>query len=757
MLGFCPDQSTLQALLLGQLRDPESERWETHLEHCSTCVLTARTLTVCDPLTREARWASAGPPPFVISPDELPVVRGLLERARSLYGSIGPERGATLRPEGLPFLEAPRCEGEIGRIGAYRVVRLLGAGAMGLVFLAEDERLRRSVALKVLHPRLAEKPEARTRFLREARAMAVISHENIVSVHHVEETATTPFLVMPLLSGLPLSTWLKRHPRPPLATVLRWGRQIASGLAAAHEHGLIHRDVKPSNLWVETPGERIKVLDFGLAYFDREDVHLTASGVIVGTPAYMAPEQARGSTPDPRADLFSLGCVLYELCTGVTPFRGETVMAILLALANDEPAPVRSLNPALPIGVEVLVRRLLAKQPAQRPASAREVADTLGRLEAAPPVPLRSHRRRWLAAAVAAAFCLVGGVWWSRRPANVPPATTEVRPEREAKNTPTPPPPAPVEPQPRSPSRLIGHTDTVTALAFPAGGKTLASASADGTVRLWTLASGAEKTVVKHPAPCTAMALAPDGHTLASASRDVSIRIDDLETGQVLHTFTEPKRMFGLAFGRNGILYVATENSVVSWGWLVHARSDRFFAHERTTRMVAVHPRDEMVVAGTQEGGLYIHTFTPPANREILGLRKEPICGGVFSPDGANLATVGEAPDDTVRLWDMKTLRRQGQWSPWRSLSRHPGGALSVAWSPDGRVVASGGADGVVKVWDPDTGAIRVEFRHPETGAEGVSVTCLAFSPDGRLLASGGADKMVRLHDVSAFSGPPKR
>src|SRR5438270_926627 len=125
---------------------------------------------------------------------------------------------------------------------------LLGAGSMGLVFLAEDERRRRAVALKVLHPRLAEKPEARARFLREARAMAAIAHEHIVPVYHVEETGATPFLAMPVLSGLPLSAWLQRHPRPPLARVLRWGREIASGLAAAHGHGLIHRDVKPSNL-----------------------------------------------------------------------------------------------------------------------------------------------------------------------------------------------------------------------------------------------------------------------------------------------------------------------------------------------------------------------------------------------------------------------------------------------------------------------------------------------------------------------------
>ncbi len=292
-------------------------------------------------------------------------------------------------------------------------------------------------------------------------------------------------------------------------------------------------------------------------------MHLTASGMIVGTPGYMAPEQARGASPDPRADLFSLGCVLYELCTGEKPFRGDTVLAILSALANDEPAPVRSLNPALPIGVEVLVRRLLAKQPAQRPASAREVADTLGRLaapcpEGTPSVPVRP-RRSWLVAAAAALAVVsaASAIWWSRPtplaapcPEGTPPASTEARQEHaaEKKREPTPQLPT-VDPQPHAPDRLVGHTGTVTALAFPAGGKTLASASADGTVRLWTLASGADRTLVKFPAPCTAMILAPDGHTLASGSRDGSVRLNDLDTGEFLQTFTEQDGVFGLAFG----------------------------------------------------------------------------------------------------------------------------------------------------------------------------------------------------------------
>jgi serine/threonine protein kinase len=196
---------------------------------------------------------------------------------------------------------------------------------------------------------------------------------------------------------MPLDQWLKTGRKPSVAQVLRIGREIAEGLAAAHERGLIHRDIKPGNIWLDSAHKgRVKILDFGLARSGTEDVHLTHSGAIVDTPAYMAPEQARAEKVDARSDLFSLGRVLYKLCTGTMPFAGDTTMALLMSLALDHPKTVRELNPDMPVALSDLVTRLLEKEPAKRPQSAREVIQAIQAISragvASPPSAGRAAR-----------------------------------------------------------------------------------------------------------------------------------------------------------------------------------------------------------------------------------------------------------------------------------------------------------------------------------------------------------------------------
>jgi serine/threonine protein kinase len=265
--------------------------------------------------------------------------------------------------------------GDLGRLDRYRVLKQLGKGGMGAVYLGFDERLRRKVALKVMLPDSAEDPQSKDRFLREARAAAQIAHDNVIAIHEADEADGIPFIAMQYLQGYPLDEYLAKKGRPSFAQIVRIGREIALGLAAAHRLGIVHRDIKPGNIWLEAPNGRVKILDFGLARPAKSaDGELTKSGAVVGTPAYMAPEQARGKPVDRRADLFSLGALLYRLVTDRLPFDGPDVMAILTALAVEEPLPVAEWNPATPPALAKLIHELLAKKPADRPQTADEVA-----------------------------------------------------------------------------------------------------------------------------------------------------------------------------------------------------------------------------------------------------------------------------------------------------------------------------------------------------------------------------------------------
>jgi serine/threonine protein kinase len=289
-----------------------------------------------------------------------------------------------VQPEVYDFLAPAQQPDEIGRLGMYRVLRVLGAGGMGVVFHAEDIALQRPVALKAMLPALAATPANRERFLREARAAAAIEHDHIVTIHQVGEENGVPFMAMQLLRGESLEAHLQREGVLPPAEVLRIGRETAEGLAAAAERGLVHRDIKPANIWLEGERRRVKILDFGLARGTSDNAHLTQQGVIIGTPAYMAPEQCGGKGLDARCDLFSLGCVLYRVSTGALPFIGEDTVSTLLAVATQQPRDPRALNPAMPASLSRIILRLLAKDPAKRYASAREVSEALTAVECDP-------------------------------------------------------------------------------------------------------------------------------------------------------------------------------------------------------------------------------------------------------------------------------------------------------------------------------------------------------------------------------------
>jgi hypothetical protein len=360
----CPERTSWQALFAGTVPAEQRERYERHLEFCASCQARLdRPEEDEDDLLELAR--QVGDPTVAPADATLgQVVDGLL-RANP---AGQPADLFFLRPAGRPDL--------LGTLGGYEVQSVIGAGGMGVVLKAFDPALHRLVAIKVLSPALAGSATARRRFTREAQAAAAVCHDHVIAVHGVAEADGLPYLVMQYVAGESLQQRLDRTGPLDVAEVVRIGLQTAQGLAAAHAQGLIHRDVKPANLLLEDGLARVKVTDFGLAR-SADDAQLTRQGVVAGTPEYMAPEQARGEALDHRADLFSLGSVLYACCTGHPPFRGASGLAVLRQVSDREPAPIRELNPDVHAWLEAFIVRLLAKDPADRFQSAAEVAALL--------------------------------------------------------------------------------------------------------------------------------------------------------------------------------------------------------------------------------------------------------------------------------------------------------------------------------------------------------------------------------------------
>jgi predicted ATPase len=289
----------------------------------------------------------------------------------------------------LPSPECPRGAGEC--LGRYRIVRALGAGGMGEVYVADDPRLGRQVAIKVVRASAGLAPTALARFEQEARAASALNHPNIVTIHDIGDEGGQPFIVMELLEG----RTLRELARQPLAQdeLLGLATQVADALSVTHDGGIVHRDLKPENVFVTSEGV-VKLLDFGMACISssaREDElplgeRLTLAGSILGTVGYMAPEVILGAPADFRSDLFAFGCILYEMAAGARPFAGENAMAILAATLHEEPPPLVKARPDVAPALAALIETALRKDPKQRQASTRDVLDQLRELAAAVPV-----------------------------------------------------------------------------------------------------------------------------------------------------------------------------------------------------------------------------------------------------------------------------------------------------------------------------------------------------------------------------------
>ena len=372
----------VDSYLQENISDEDEEVLLLHLARCDSC-RDRMTYSAADPDTwNEFENALADAPHDSI----------LLSHQDCQSGIEHGELGGDATEKLVLSMLAPTDDPEmLGRLGPHEISGVIGSGGMGVVLKAHDRSLERTIAIKVLAPHLASSGAARKRFAREAKAAAAVLHPNVIAIHGVSNDAALPYLVMPYLRGESLQRRLNRLGPLSTAETLRIGQQIAAGLAAAHSQGLVHRDIKPSNIMLEDGVERLTITDFGLARAC-DDASMTRSGVIAGTPQYMSPEQARGEAVDPRSDLFSLGSVLYAMCTGHSPFRAETSYGVLHRITHQTPRAIREINSEVPVWMCRLIERLHHKVPNERLQTAEQVehwlVDCIAHLEQPDKQPL---------------------------------------------------------------------------------------------------------------------------------------------------------------------------------------------------------------------------------------------------------------------------------------------------------------------------------------------------------------------------------
>lgn len=359
----CDDQLLL-AMLREELPGDDSDALLDHVEACAHCQQRLSDLAAPGEDWRratDAMWGAVDPAGKSLSFD-LPTVH---QHPTAWTESMGRQ-----------LLSPPSHPEMLGRLGRYEVERLIGSGGMGIVFKAFDTELNRPVAIKLLAPYLAGSGPARRRFAREARAAAAVVHQHVIPIHNVETEGELPYIVMQYISGESLQDRIDREGSLELCEILRIGMQVADGLAAAHQQGLVHRDIKPANIMLEEDVDKSLITDFGLARAV-DDASLTRAGFHPGTPQYMSPEQASGHSVDARSDLFSLGSVLYTMCTGRPPFRADNSLSVMRRISEEEATSIREINPTIPDWLCTLIAKLMAKGLPDRLQTARSVCHLL--------------------------------------------------------------------------------------------------------------------------------------------------------------------------------------------------------------------------------------------------------------------------------------------------------------------------------------------------------------------------------------------